>query len=49
MEMNAIPTPALILDRVILEKNISAMAARAPALKVSLRPHIKTHKSLEIA
>ncbi len=47
--MNAIPTPALLLDRVILAKNIAAMAARARTLQVSLRPHIKTHKCLEIA
>ncbi len=35
------------LDR--LESNLSAMAARALRLGVSLRPHAKTHKCVEIA
>jgi len=43
------PTPALMLDRAILEHNISAMAAKARRLGVHLRPHVKTHKCLEVA
>ncbi len=35
------------LDR--LESNLAAMAARAGALGVALRPHVKTHKCVEIA
>ncbi len=42
-------TPALIVDRDRLNANISAMAARAKALGVALRPHAKTHKSPAIA
>ncbi|MEE9465810.1 MAG: alanine racemase [Candidatus Neomarinimicrobiota bacterium] len=49
MDISTLPTPALLLDRAILDKNIAAMAARARTLKVNLRPHIKTHKCLEIA
>lgn len=44
-----LPTPALILDLDKLERNITHMAARAERLGVALRPHIKTHKCLEIA
>ncbi|HWI50636.1 MAG TPA: DSD1 family PLP-dependent enzyme [Symbiobacteriaceae bacterium] len=42
-------TPALIVDLDILEHNIAAMAAAARAGGVTLRPHIKTHKTPAIA
>jgi len=44
-----LPTPALLLDRAALERNIAAMAGFAEAQGVALRPHAKTHKSGEIA
>jgi D-serine deaminase-like pyridoxal phosphate-dependent protein len=44
-----LPTPALIVDRLALERNIVAMAGFAAARGVALRPHAKTHKSGEIA
>ncbi len=44
-----IPTPALILDLDRMERNLRRMGDRAKALGVGLRPHIKTHKCLEIA
>lgn len=43
-----LPTPALIVDRLALERNIVAMAGFAAARGVALRPHAKTHKSAEI-
>ena len=45
----ALNTPALIVDVEALERNISAMAAFAVAHGLKLRPHAKTHKSVEIA
>ncbi|HEY7851874.1 MAG TPA: alanine racemase, partial [Caulobacteraceae bacterium] len=42
-------TPALVIDLGALERNISAMAAFARAAGLGLRPHAKTHKSVEIA
>jgi 3-hydroxy-D-aspartate aldolase len=45
----ALDTPALLLDRDALDRNIAAMAAHALAAGVALRPHAKTHKSLRIA
>ena len=42
-------TPALLLDLDRLERNLEWMAKRATELGVSLRPHIKTHKCVEIA
>ena len=47
--LDQIDTPALLLDRVRMERNIARMQARADALKVALRPHLKTTKSVEIA
>jgi D-serine deaminase-like pyridoxal phosphate-dependent protein len=45
----ALNTPALVIDRDALERNIAAMAAFAKAQGVALRPHAKTHKSADIA
>lgn len=42
-------TPALLVDRDILERNIGRMAASARSRGLSLRPHAKTHKCPEIA
>lgn len=42
-------TPVLIIDRDALQRNIEAMAAFARANGLALRPHAKTHKSVEIA
>ena len=44
-----LPTPALLLDQAILERNLTRMQDRANELGVALRPHIKTHKCIEIA
>jgi D-serine deaminase-like pyridoxal phosphate-dependent protein len=43
-----LPTPALLADLVVLERNIARMQARCDALGVALRPHVKTHKCVEI-
>ncbi|QNO27477.1 DSD1 family PLP-dependent enzyme [Sphingopyxis sp. OPL5] len=45
----ALNTPVLVLDLDILDRNIAAMAALAKAHGVTLRPHAKTHKSVDIA
>jgi D-serine deaminase-like pyridoxal phosphate-dependent protein len=42
-------TPALLIERNALDRNIAAMAAHARANGVALRPHAKTHKSVAIA
>ncbi|MDP2481071.1 MAG: alanine racemase [Candidatus Palauibacterales bacterium] len=46
--LHDLPTPALLLDLEVLERNLDRMAGRADALGVHLRPHIKTHKCIEI-
>lgn len=47
--LEELPTPALLLDREVLEANLARMQAKADALGVALRPHAKTHKSAEVA
>lgn len=42
------PTPCLVLDLDVLERNLRRMALRLRRLGVRLRPHVKTHKCLEI-
>jgi D-serine deaminase-like pyridoxal phosphate-dependent protein len=42
-------TPALVLDLEALDRNIAAMASFAAANNLKLRPHAKTHKSVDIA
>lgn len=49
MKLADLKTPALILDRTRLEANIARMQARAKALGVDLRPHMKTAKSAQVA
>lgn len=45
----ALNTPALVIDRDALERNIVAMAGFAYAKGIALRPHAKTHRSVDIA
>lgn len=42
-------TPCLLLDEGRLDANLARMAARMAAAGVTLRPHLKTPKSIEIA
>ena len=47
--LNELETPCLLLDHERLLRNIARMRARCRDLGVTLRPHVKTPKSLEIA
>ena len=44
-----IPTPALVCEVRLLDDNIARMAAIADRAGVSLRPHVKSHKSSYVA
>ena len=46
--MIATETPALLLDLEVVERNLAHMGERARRLGVALRPHIKTHKCIEL-
>ncbi len=42
-------TPAFLVDRNIVEQNCTRMREKARASNVVFRPHVKTHKTIEIA
>lgn len=44
-----VPTPAVLVDRAIVERNTRRMSERMSELSVRLRPHVKTHKCVEAA
>ena len=43
-----LPTPSVLVDLDVLERNVRAMQERAREAGVKLRPHAKTHKSPEV-
>ena len=43
-----LPTPALILDRAVMRRNLRRMSDRLRVAGVALRPHLKTAKSVAI-
>ena len=48
MHLEELETPSLIVDLDVLKRNLAHMAARMEGLGVALRPHVKTHKCVEI-
>ncbi len=49
MQFSELDTPALLIERQVLELNLSQMQDLADQFGVKLRPHIKTHKSTRLA
>lgn len=49
VDLAHLPTPCAVLERPRLLRNFERMRARAGQLGVRLRPHVKTHKCVEIA
>jgi len=49
MELEQLKTPALILDLNRVKRNATRMTERVKKFGADLRPHIKTHKCLEVA
>ena len=47
--MKNLTTPCLLLDATRVERNAERMIEKASRLNVRLRPHIKTHKCIEVA
>lgn len=47
--IHMLDTPALLLDLTVLEKNLDEISCVATTNKIHWRPHIKTHKSIQIA
>ncbi|MEU7002285.1 alanine racemase [Nonomuraea sp. NPDC046570] len=49
LPLSELPTPALLIDRAKLERNVADMAALTASAGVRLRPHFKASKCLEVA
>jgi D-serine deaminase-like pyridoxal phosphate-dependent protein len=49
VDLAELDTPSLVVDEDLLRRNIAEMAAFATSVGVALRPHIKTHKTPQIA
>src|SRR5512145_1326875 len=48
MQLNDLETPALVLDRSKLDRNLERMNAHIRGLGGVLRPHVKTVKSIDV-
>jgi len=48
ISLSSLSTPAFLVDRNIVEQNCLRMRARALSSGVAFRPHVKTHKTIEI-
>ena len=49
MNLSELPTPALVLDAARVRRNAERMRARVEGMGARLRPHVKTHKCVEVA
>lgn len=49
MDLHTIKTPSLVLDVERVRRNAERMSARIATLGATLRPHVKTHKCVEVA
>jgi D-serine deaminase-like pyridoxal phosphate-dependent protein len=49
MELHDLKTPSLVLDAARVRRNAGRMSARVRELGADLRPHVKTHKCVEVA
>jgi D-serine deaminase-like pyridoxal phosphate-dependent protein len=46
---DVLPTPSMVVDLDLFDKNLKTMADYAKSAPIQLRPHVKVHKSLDIA
>ncbi|MFH1243313.1 MAG: hypothetical protein V1689_13250 [Pseudomonadota bacterium] len=44
-----VETPCILIDLEVVENNLARMQGKAKKFNASLRPHIKTHKTPELA
>ncbi len=46
---DVLPTPCMILDQALFEQNVKTMADHSKATGIKIRPHVKIHKSVDVA
>src|SRR5258708_7526638 len=49
MTKDVLPTPSMVVDIDLFEKNVKTMADYAKTAPINLRPHVKVHKSVDVA
>ena len=49
MELESLKTPSLLLDVARVRRNAERISSRVREMGASLRPHVKTHKCVEVA
>jgi len=49
MTKDMLPTPCMVVDIDLFEKNLKTMADYAKSVSIQLRPHVKVHKSVDVA
>lgn len=49
MTKDVLPTPCMVVDIDLFEKNLKTMAAYGKQAPINLRPHVKVHKSVDVA
>jgi 3-hydroxy-D-aspartate aldolase len=49
MTKDALPTPSMVIDLPLFEQNIKWMADQSKAAGINVRPHVKIHKSVDVA
>jgi 3-hydroxy-D-aspartate aldolase len=49
MTKDILPTPCLLVDQGMFQANIKHMADTAKSNNISVRPHVKVHKSVDVA
>src|SRR5437763_3681748 len=46
---DVLPTPCMVVDLDLFEKNVKTMADQCKATGIQVRPHVKIHKSVDVA
>jgi D-serine deaminase-like pyridoxal phosphate-dependent protein len=46
---DVLPTPCMLVDLDLFEKNVKTMAGHCKSTGINLRPHVKIHKSVDVA
>jgi D-serine deaminase-like pyridoxal phosphate-dependent protein len=49
MTKDVLPTPCMVVDQTLFEQNLKIMTDRTKALGINVRPHVKIHKSVDVA
>ena len=49
MTKDVLPTPCMVVDEDLFLKNVKLMAGTTKALGIGVRPHVKIHKSVDVA